>query len=344
MVAAGVVGLAGGAGLARGYAVATGDRALTTQTVPVLASRALPSTVTVFTRIPGTLTVAGDRAAVTPAQAGIGSGFFVTPSGLVLTNDHVVSGASTIAVEVANESRRYPARVVGTDYSLDLALLQVQLAHPVPALALSGPAHARVGSWAVAIGNPEGLRSTVTMGVVSALGRSFTIASRHYRDLLQTDAPINPGNSGGPLLSLDGHVIGVNTAVATTGYGLGFAIPAASVRAALPRLERQHLKETGWLGAEVATLTPALAAQVHLGATSGVVVVAVLPGSPANVAGLQPGDGIDRFDARTVTGAKQLVALVQATMPRTEVTLGVTRGLSHLSLRVVVEQKPTSAA
>jgi len=333
---AAVVGLGTGWSLSGWLPLAWG-RPLTTSSVPNLASRTLPSVATIYATIPGKLVVSGQKASLTPAQAGLGTGFPVRSGGLLLTNDHVVAGASQVQVSFPG-TRKMPARVVGTDYDMDLALLQVSgapaTARPLP---LSTAPRATVGASVVAIGNPEGLISTVTTGVVSALGRSFTIGKRHYKNLLQTDAPINPGNSGGPLLDLDGRVVGVNTAVNSEGYGLGFAIPASAVRAELSALSRQHLKAKGWLGAEVAAAPTKPAA-------SGATVVAVLPGSPAQAAGLRPGDVIVSIDGTAATTARALVVAVEAYAPRSTVHLVIRRGAAQVRMAVVLETRPSSAA
>jgi serine protease Do len=333
-VAALVLGLALGAAADR-YAPTPWGQPLTSALIPRLAARALPSVVTVVTTIPGQLSQQGERAVVTPAGQGLGSGFVIDRRGLILTNDHVVSGASTVQVQVPGVKRRLFAQVVGTAYDYDLALLKVSAGRPLPVLRLSDAPQVAVGAWDVAIGNPEGLQHTVTVGVVSAHGRSFTIGNRHYKNLLQTDAPINPGNSGGPLIDLGGRVIGVNTAVTAQGYGLGFAIPAASVKRQLPRLLHQHLRPVGWLGAEIATARGATAA--------GVLVEVVLPGSPAQTAGLRAGDEILSFGNTPLRTAPQTVKLVERTPPRTAVRLRVRRAGRALTLTAVLAERPTDA-
>jgi serine protease Do len=342
-VAAGVAGVATGAvGMAAvGWPPA---RSVTAATFAALAGEALPAVATVYTTIPGQVKLTGKGATVTPAAKGIGSGVLVDRTGLVLTNDHVVSGASTVRVRLRGTGRTVAARIVGTDYALDLALLRIPAPRHVAPLALAPASQPPVGAWVQAIGNPEGLVSTVTVGVVSAHDRSFTIGGRHYKDLLQTDAAINPGNSGGPLLDLAGRVVGINTAVVANAYGLGFAIPAAAVRRALPGMERQHLRGTGWLGVDVTTLTPALRSQAGTAATSGALVLAVLPGSPAEAAGLKAGDVIQAVGGATVGNAQALVRLVSTRPPRSRVAIDVARGGATLELRGVLGQMPTASA
>jgi S1-C subfamily serine protease len=159
-------------------------------------------------------------------QQGLGSGFLISPDGLIMTNEHVIDGATSIMVTIAGQSQPVSATVVNSDTDDDLALLQVNVGSNLPYLKLGDSDNSRVGDWAIAIGNPYGLDNTVTVGVISAKGRPITVGNHNYPNLLQTDASINPGNSGGPLLDLNGEVIGINTAVDEQAQGIGFAIPS----------------------------------------------------------------------------------------------------------------------
>jgi S1-C subfamily serine protease len=159
-------------------------------------------------------------------QQGLGSGFLISPDGLIMTNEHVIDGATSIMVTIAGQSQPVSATVVNSDTDDDLALLQVNAGSNLPYLKLGDSDNSRVGDWAIAIGNPYGLDNTVTVGVISAKGRPITVGNHNYPNLLQTDASINPGNSGGPLLDLNGEVIGINTAVDEQAQGIGFAIPS----------------------------------------------------------------------------------------------------------------------
>ncbi|WP_078060427.1 trypsin-like peptidase domain-containing protein [Desulfotomaculum copahuensis] len=169
-------------------------------------------------------------------EHGIGSGFIISKDGYILTNDHVINGAQKITVTIQGQPKPLPAKVVGADYALDLAVLKVNAGQPLPTLTLGNSDNMRTGDWVVAIGNPYGLDHTVTVGVISAKGRPINIGNRDYKNLLQTDASINPGNSGGPLLNMDGQVIGINTAVAEQAQGIGFAIPTSTVQQVLNQL------------------------------------------------------------------------------------------------------------
>jgi serine protease Do len=163
-------------------------------------------------------------------QQGLGSGFLISPDGYLLTNQHVIAGAQKIQVTILGRSQPVSAQVVGSDQALDLAVLKVNAGSNLPYLKFGDSDQIRVGSWAIAIGNPYGLDHTVTVGVISAKGRPITVQDRQYKNLLQTDASINPGNSGGPLLDLNGEVIGINTAVDAEAQGIGFAIPSNTAK------------------------------------------------------------------------------------------------------------------
>lgn len=169
-------------------------------------------------------------------RQGLGSGFIISRDGYVVTNEHVVSGADEILVKLLDYEEPFTAKVVGSDHELDLAVLKLESAEPLPFLAMGDSEQARVGDWMIAIGNPYGLDHTVTVGVLSAKGRPVDVQDRSYRNLLQTDASINPGNSGGPLLNLRGQVVGVNTAVNAQAQGIGFAIPSNTVKEAVANL------------------------------------------------------------------------------------------------------------
>ena len=166
----------------------------------------------------------------TEVEQGLGSGFLISPDGYLLTNEHVIDGATSIMVTIAGQSQPVSGQVVGSDKDLDLAVLKVNAGSDLPYLKFGDSDNSRVGDWAIAIGNPYGLDNTVTVGVISAKGRPVTVQNHDYPNLLQTDASINPGNSGGPLLDLNGDVIGINTAVDEQAQGIGFAIPSNTAK------------------------------------------------------------------------------------------------------------------
>lgn len=242
----------------------------------------------------------------TQIQTDIGTGFFFKSNGYILTNDHVIQGASTIKVKVKGYSTPFSAKVVGADYATDLAVLKINAPKAMPTLVLGQSNTTPVGAWVVAIGNPYDLSDTVTTGVISAKGRPLTIGARDYTNLLQTSAAINPGNSGGPLLNLSGQVIGINTAVSTQGQGIGFAIPTSTVDKIVPQLMKTGHVSRAWLGVFISSDSKNFANQYSLKTASGVVVDYVEPNSPASKAGLQAGDVITAVGGHSVTSAKAL--------------------------------------
>ena len=233
---------------------------------------------------------------------GLGSGFIVQKDGVIVTNHHVIDGADQILVQLSDE-RRLPAKVVGRDPRTDIAVVKVEGATDLPAIALGDSEHLEVGDWVVAIGNPFGLSHTVSAGIVSAKGRGrddVPLDPSGYYNFVQTDASINPGNSGGPLLNLKGEVVGMNTAIRGGGaQGIGFAIPINMVKQILPTLLREgHLTRSA-LGVRILDtreLSPEDRAELKLGDEKGAVVESVEPNGPADKAKLQPGDVIIAFD------------------------------------------------
>ncbi|HUW63270.1 MAG TPA: trypsin-like peptidase domain-containing protein, partial [Spirochaetia bacterium] len=219
----------------------------------------------------------------TQTQKMLGSGFIFRADGYILTNDHVVDGASSVTVTLAGQDKSYPAQVVNTDNSLDLAVLKINAGSNLPTLTMGNSDQARVGDWVIAIGNPYGLDHTVTVGVLSAKGRPITASNRSYSNLMQTDASINPGNSGGPLLNLAGQVIGINTAVDDQAQGIGFAIPTSTVAGVLTHLI-EHTP-TPYLGVSVQDVPQDVASQLGLSNGQGTLVAAVEANSPAAKAG-----------------------------------------------------------
>ena len=241
---------------------------------------------------------------------GLGSGFIISKDGYVLTNNHVISGASTVIVRVQGRKETFTARVIGTDAQLDLAVLKIDSETDYPVVPLGDSSKIQVGDWAVAIGNPYGLDHTVTLGVISAKGRPLTINGQQFTDLLQTDASINPGNSGGPLLNLKGEVIGINTAVSTEGQGLGFAIPINTAKEVLEQLINKGKVSRPWLGVSVSDITEELAAYLQTDITEGAIIRQVVENSPAQKAGLRAGDIILGIDGQKVSGAEDVTTII----------------------------------
>src|SRR6185437_16124204 len=231
-------------------------------------------------------------------RPGLGSGVIIDKRGLVLTNFHVVKGADEILIRLSDK-REYRGQILGTDPKTDLALVKFQPDHELTVASLGNSDALQVGEWAIAIGNPFGLDQTVTVGVVSATGRS-DVGIATYENFIQTDASINPGNSGGPLVNLKGEVIGINTAIVATGQGIGFAIPANMAKRVTSQLIDRGKVMRGWIGVSLQPITTELAQSLGLPDTRGAIVARVHPGSPAEVAGLQANDVIVKFGGTAV--------------------------------------------
>ena len=241
----------------------------------------------------------------------LGSGFIIDPSGLIVTNNHVVDGAETMSVILA-DGTSLPATLVGRDTVNDIALLRVHPAHPLTAVHFASSRAARIGDWVIAIGNPYGLGGTVTAGIVSARGRDLD--EDGSSDYIQTDAAINRGNSGGPLFNMSGEVIGINTAIYSPSggsVGIGFAIPSDEVAAVVAQLRLYGKPRRGWMGVQVQNVTPDIAAALGMPDAIGAMVAFVAPGGPAARAHLQPGDVILGFDGRMVPDMKSFPRMVE---------------------------------
>jgi serine protease Do len=260
-----------------------------------------------------------------PRAASLGSGFIIDPSGIVVTNNHVIANAEQITVTLSDDTT-LQAEVVGRDAVTDLALLKVEPKAPLPAATWGDSTKARVGDWVLAIGNPFGLGGTVTSGIISATARD--IHSGPYDDFLQTDASINRGNSGGPMFNLAGEVIGINAAIFSPSggsIGIGFAIPSAFARPILDQLKASGKVERGWIGARIQPVTDEIAEAVGLDKGRGAMIAVIDPASPAAQAKLQPGDVILAYDSKPIDRSRQLPRLVADTPPETPVKLTVWR-------------------
>jgi serine protease Do len=268
----------------------------------------------------------------------LGSGVIVDKRGFILTNNHVIEQADQIEVRLSDK-RRFTARVVGKDPKSDLAVIKIDTPDDLPVATLGDSSKIRIGEWAIAIGNPFGLNQTVTVGVISAVGRS-DVGITMYEDFIQTDASINPGNSGGPLLNLNGEVIGINTAIVATGQGIGFAIPINMAREIKDRLISQGKVVRGWLGVGIQELTEELAAQFGVKPEEGVLVSNVMKGSPAEGGGVKSGDIIQEFNGIRITNVQQLQREVAQTSVGSQVTLRVLREKQGLTLTVALGEQP----
>ena len=253
----------------------------------------------------------------------MGTGFIIDPDGLVVTNNHVIDGAEDVTVTL-NDGTKYTAMLVGRDAKTDLALLEVEADTPLPYASFGDSDATRTGDWVVAIGNPFGLGGTATTGIVSARGRD--IRSGPFDDFLQIDAPINQGNSGGPLFDTTGTVVGVNTAIYSPNggnVGIGFAIPAAQAAPIIDQLRSRGHVERGWLGVEIQTVEDDIAAGLGMDEATGALVADVVEDSPADDAGLEPGDVITAFDGEPVEDIRDLTRLVAAAGPEKDIELEV---------------------
>ena len=267
-------------------------------------------------------------------ERSLGTGFIIDPSGLTITNNHVVEGAEDILIRMSN-GEEHKAVILGRDPKTDLALLKIEAKTALPDyLTLGDSESLKIGDWVVAIGNPFGLEHTVTAGILSARGRA--IGAGPYDDFLQTDASINPGNSGGPLLNLKGEVIGINTAIIAGGNGIGFAIPTSLARGIVSQLKDKGRVVRGWLGVMIQKITPELARSFDLENESGALVADVTPGGPADMAGLKRGDVIVGFNGRTVKEFSELPAMVAETPVKAKVDVVVVRGGKEITIPVVI--------
>ncbi len=276
----------------------------------------------------------GGPGAPGPRVASLGSGFIIDPSGLIVTNNHVIANAQEITVTLSDDTS-FRAQVVGRDAVTDLALLKVDAKSPLPAARWGDSSKARVGDWVLAIGNPFGLGGSVTAGIISATARD--IHSSPYDDYLQTDASINRGNSGGPMFNLAGEVIGINTVIYSPSggsVGIGFALPSALARPIIEQLRATGKVERGWIGARIQPVTDDLAESVGLDKSRGAMIAAIDPGSPAAEAKLQPGDVILSYDGQAIERSRQLPRLVAATLPNKSVKLAIWRDGKQLEVEL----------
>jgi serine protease Do len=275
-----------------------------------------------------------------------GTGFIIDKAGFILTNNHVVEGATKIKVSLYGEDddQEYDAKVIGRDPLTDSALIELTAKpdHTLPEVKFGDSAQMQPGDWVMAIGNPFGLAHTVSVGVISALERPFTVAEGRSAQVLQTDAAINPGNSGGPLLNLRGEVIGINTAIYTDArqqgnIGIGFAIPSNTVRELLPQLRTGKITR-GRIGVSVGSVAREAVDEFGLKDRKGAVVQSVSPDSAASRAGLEPGDVIIGFGGKPVSSRDELVQMVVNTRPGTTVPVRIVRDRMERTLSVTVDE------
>ncbi len=272
---------------------------------------------------------------------GLGSGFFISEDGYVVTNNHVVDGSSDFTV-TDSASKEYTARLIGTDPKTDLALLKVDDKAQKFTYVEFAPGDVRVGEWVVAVGNPFGLGGTVTAGIVSALGRD--IGAGTYDDFIQIDASVNKGNSGGPTFNMNGQVIGINTAIYSPSggsVGIAFDIPAATAQRVIADLKDHGEVVRGWLGVQIQPITRDIADSLNLADAKGALVAEPQEGSPATLAGIKSGDAIINVDGKKVEDARDLSKIIASYSPGTTVKLGIVRGGKDQTVEVKLGKLPT---
>jgi serine protease Do len=277
-----------------------------------------------------------------PLQArSLGSGVLISKEGFILTNNHVVEGADEIHVSLANSSQNYTATVVGTDPSTDLAVIKID-GGDLPAITLADSGQLAIGDVVLAIGNPFGIGQTVTMGIVSAVGRGG-LGIVDYEDFIQTDASINPGNSGGALIDAEGRLVGINTAILSPSggnQGVGFAIPINMARDVMEAIMKQGRVVRGYLGVVLRDVTPELSQRLRLPQRAGALVADVAPNSPAAGVNLRMGDLITEFSGKAVSDSRHLRLMAGQTAPKTRVPIKYQRDGRERQIEIVLDEMP----
>jgi len=278
-------------------------------------------------------------------EASLGAGVIVSSDGYILSNNHVVEGADEVKVAFSDDDEEYTAKVIGADPQTDVSVLKIEKTGLQP-ITMTDSDNLQVGDLVLAVGNPFGVGQTVTMGIVSAIGRGgFGIVD--YEDFIQTDASINPGNSGGALVDAEGRLVGINTAIISRSggnMGIGFAVPINMVRRVMDTIIRYGKVTRGYLGVMIQDVTPQLGKEFNLKDRGGALVGDVPKGSPAAEAGLQPGDVITEFNGRKVPESRQLRLWVSQTPPKTKVTVKLVRGGKTLTKDITLGELPTEMA
>lgn len=281
-------------------------------------------------------------------RMGLGSGVIVASDGYILTNNHVVEGADEIIITRGNDKHEYKAKKIGNDAATDIAVLKID-ATALPSITFADSSKVRVGDLVFAVGNPFGLTQTVTMGIVSALGRTgiergTSVGDARYEDFIQTDASINPGNSGGALVDAEGRLIGINTAIFSLSggnQGIGFAVPANLAHSVMDSLIKTGHVSRGFLGIGLQQITDDLAKQFKLPSTDGALVTEVQPRSPAEKAGVESGDVVIEFNGKKVEGPRELQMQVAAIAPNSKAEVKVWRDGKEKALTVTLAERPS---
>ncbi|MBM7625118.1 S1C family serine protease [Sporohalobacter salinus] len=277
-------------------------------------------------------------------RQGFGTGFIISEDGYILTNEHVVHDANEVTVKLSDKKEPIEAEVIGTDFSLDLAVLKIDIDKELPTVKLGNSDNIKPGDWAIAIGNPYGLNHTVTAGVISALGRPLRIRQgekpRVYKNMIQTDAAINPGNSGGPLLNIKGEVIGINTAINAQAQGIGFAIPINEAKRVLSDLKKHGKVIRPWLGVYMQPITKEIAEYFSLESTEGALIADIVPNSPADKAGLKAGDVIVEINDKEVRKPEDVVKLVEKAKVGDKIVLRILRDEYKRFISITLDERP----
>ena len=350
--------LRGGAQLSRSGTVADSVAVLQAPRVPALAGsyreaagRAMPAVVNILTskslgknhpllKDPFFRRFFGERTPRQEQQSSLGSGVIVSPDGYILTNNHVIEAADEIHVVLA-DGRKEPARVVGTDPETDLAVIRID-ARSLPVIVLGHADQARVGDVVLAIGNPFGVGQTVTMGIISALGRN-NLHINHFENFIQTDAAINFGNSGGALIDSDGNLLGINSAIySQTGgsVGIGFAIPVSTAKTVMESIIKHGQVVRGWIGIETQDITPELAESFGLARDKGAIIAGVVSNGPADRAGIRPGDILLAVAGKPVGSTSEMLNLIAQLPPGQKATMTVMRKNREAAVQVDVAKRP----
>jgi serine protease DegQ len=284
----------------------------------------------------------GDRLPEDEQQSSLGSGVIVSPEGYILTNNHVVEAADEIEVVLA-DGRKAKARIVGTDPETDLAVIRIDL-KSLPVIVLGQAEQARVGDVVLAIGNPFGVGQTVTLGIISALGRN-NLHINHFENFIQTDAAINFGNSGGALIDANGNLLGINSAIySQTGgsVGIGFAIPVTTAKQVMESIIKSGHVVRGWIGIESQDITPELAETFGLGQQKGAIIAGVVRNGPADKAGIKPGDILLSVDGKAVSDTTEMVNLIAQLAPASKAKMTLLRKNKQAIVDVTVGKRPAA--
>ena len=315
------------------------------------AAKAMPSVVNIYTskasreahpllKDPLFRRFFGDRAPQSEQLASLGSGVIVSSDGYIVTNFHVIDGADAIEVGLA-DGRKAAATLVGTDPETDLAVIRIREGK-LPVMVLGDPEQARVGDVVLAIGNPFGVGQTVTMGIISALGRN-NLHINHVENFIQTDAAINFGNSGGALVDTNGHLLGINSAIYSQSggsVGIGFAIPVSTAKSVLDAIVKNGEVVRGWIGIESQDITPEMADSFGLAKRSGAMIAGVVRGGPAERAGIQPGDILVAVAGKKVADTSEMLKLVAQLEPGASVPMTIVRQGRETAIAVKVGRRP----